>query len=139
MSIPLAEIARCFEGEIPAALATCSAAGEPNLVLLSRVYLVDHHHVAISNQFFTKTVANLAANPVATLVCADPQTCRSYKLLVRFERSEDEGEVFDTVRESIDMIAALTGMTGVFALRAVGVFRVLDVTAVPRGDTDPES
>ena len=98
MSIPLAEIARCFEGEIPTVLATCSAAGEPNVVHLSRVYLVDDHHVAISNQFFTKTVANLAANPLATMVCVDPQTCDSYKLLVRYERSEDEGEVFEAVR-----------------------------------------
>lgn len=139
MSIPLAEIARCFEGEVPTVLATCSAAGEPNLVLLSRVYLVDDHHVAISNQFFTKTVANLAANPLAIMVCVDPQTCLSYKLLARFERSEDEGEVFEAVRRSIDMIAALAGMTDVFALRAVGVFRVLDAMAVPRGDVDPES
>ena len=139
MSIPLAEIARCFEGEIPTALATCSAAGEPNLVLLSRVYLVDDHHVAVSNQFFTKTVANLAANPLATMVCIDPQTCLSYKLLARFERSEGEGEVFEAVRRSIDMIAAMSGMTDIFALRAVDVFRVLDATAVPSGDFDPDS
>ena len=139
MSIPLAEIARCFEGEIPTALATCSAAGEPNVILLSRVYLVDDHHVAISNQFFTKTVANLAANPLAAVVCVDPQTCYAYKLLVRYERSDDEGEIFETVRRSIDMIASLTGMADVFALRAVGVFRVLDASAFPRNDVDPGS
>ena len=63
MSIPLAEIARCFEGEIPTVLATCSAAGEPNVVHLSRVYLVDDHHVAISNQFFSKTVGQPRRQP----------------------------------------------------------------------------
>ena len=60
VSIPLAEIARCFEGEIPAILATCSAAGEPNVGHLSQVFLVDDQHVAISNQFFTKTVGQPA-------------------------------------------------------------------------------
>ena len=57
--VPLSEIARCFEGEIPALMATSSPDGEPNLAHLSRVYLVDDHQVATSNQFFTKTVANL--------------------------------------------------------------------------------
>ena len=103
------------------------------------MYLVDDHHVAISNQFFTKTVANLAANPLAAVVCVDPQTCYAYKLLVRYERSDDEGEIFETVRRSIDMIASLTGMADVFALRAVGVFRVLDASAFPRNDVDPGS
>ncbi|MDP9075546.1 MAG: pyridoxamine 5'-phosphate oxidase family protein [Actinomycetota bacterium] len=130
MTIALADIARCFEGEVPALLATCSPEGEPNLAHLSRVFLVDDQHVATSNQFFTKTVNNLAGNPLATLLCIDPVTVLSFKLLLRHERSEDHGELFDAVRRSIEVIASLTGMAHVFALRAVEVFLVLDVEAV---------
>ena len=130
MRIALTDIARCFEGEIPSLMATCSPEGEPNLAHLSRVYLVDDQHVATSNQFFTKTVSNLAGNPVATLLCIDPVTIISYKLLLQHERSEDEGELFETVRGSIEVIASLTGMAHIFRLRAVEVFRVLDVEAV---------
>ncbi len=132
----LSEISRCFEGEIPSVLATCSADGEPNLAHLSRVFRIDDQHVATSNQFFTKTVANLAANPSAMLVCIDPLTLRGYKLLLRHDHTEDEGEVFDTVRQSIEVIASLTGMTDVFALRCVDVFRVLDVEAIPLSEEE---
>jgi adenylate cyclase len=131
VSIPLADIARCFEGEIPSVIVTSSAAGEPNLAHLSQVLLVDDDHVAASNQFFTKTSANLAANPLATLLCVDPADLLSYKLLVRHERTEDEGPVFDRARRTIELIATATGMVGTFALRSIDVFRVLDVAAVP--------
>ena len=139
MTIALRDIARCFEGEVPSLIATCSPEGEPNLAHLSRVFLVDEHHVATSNQFFTKTVKNLAANPLATLLCIEPVTILPYKLLVRHERSESEGELFDIVCRSIEMIASLTGMSHVFALRSVDVFRVLDVEAVASARSDPAS
>ena len=131
MTVPLADIAPCFEGEVPSVLATSSAEGEPNIAALSHVVLVDADHVATSNQFFTKTTANLAANPLACLIVVDPRTLHSYKLLLRHERSEDSGEHFDRARRSIDAVASLTGMVGVFSLRAIDVFRVLDVALVP--------
>ena len=43
----------------PPVLATCSAAGEPNLTYLSSAQVLDDDHVVLSNQFFGKTVANL--------------------------------------------------------------------------------
>ena len=139
MRIALGDIPRCFEGEVPSLLATCSPDGEPNLAHLSRVYLVDEHHVATSNQFFTKTLRNLAANPLACLLCIEPVTVLTYKLLLRHERSEREGPLFDEVCRSIEVIASLTGMAHVFALRAVDVFRVLDVEGVMTARTDPAS
>lgn len=135
--IPLAELARCFEGEIPCLMATCSAQGEPNLAHLSRVYLVDDEHVATSNQFLTKTAANLVANPMASLLCVDPLTVYSYKLLLCHERTERDGALFEDMRRSIELIASLTGMTGVFALRAAEVFRVLDAEAMAGPDAGP--
>jgi len=131
--IALADIATCFLGEIPATMATCSADGVPNLVHLSQVFLVDDDHVAVSNQFLAKSAANLAANPMATLVLVDPVSYDNFKLLVRLVRSEQEGERFESASTSIDAVAALTGMSDVFQLRSIDVFRVVDVSAVPNG------
>jgi adenylate cyclase len=100
------------------------------------VFRVDDEHVAISNQFFTKTIANLSVNPLATLVLVDPDGLTSYKFLIRHERSEEAGPLFDTMRRSIDSIAALTGMSDVFSLRAAVMFRVLDVSVAPSGGPD---
>ena len=138
MTTRLSDIPRCFEGEIPAMLATASADGTPNLGHLSQVFLVDDQRVAISNQFFTKTMSNLRANPIATLILVDPDDLTSYRFLLRHERSEQSGPVFDAMRRSIDSIAALTGMSEVFSLRSAELFRVLDVSVVPSPGTDGE-
>jgi adenylate cyclase len=130
VSILLRDIVRCLQGEIPAILATCSADGEPNVTHVSQVILVDDTHVATSNQFFSKTTANLLQNPVATLLCPHPDSGISYKLLVQHERSESSGRLFDAARTELEAIAAMTGMSDVFALRAIDVFRVLDVREV---------
>ena len=130
MTVALSDIGRCFEGTIPSIIATSSIDGEPNVAHLSQVFLVDDQHVATSNQFFAKTMANLVENPLATLMCPDPVDITTYKLLVRYEGSHREGPLFDAARASIDAIAALTGMSDVFALRSMDVFRVLDVEAV---------
>jgi adenylate cyclase len=116
-------------------LATSSLDGLPNLAHLSQVLLVDDNHVGLSNQFFTKSCANLAENPLATVVCVEPGTLISYKLLVRHERTEHDGATFESVRRSVDAIASMTGMAEVFSLKAVEVFRVLHVEVVPTRGT----
>jgi adenylate cyclase len=130
MTTALTDIARCFQGTIPSLIATSSSAGEPNLAHLSQVFLVDDQHVATSNQFFAKTTANLAENPLAMLMCPDPLDMTTYKLLVRYEGTQREGALFDAARVSIDAIAALTGMDDVFALKSMDIFRVLNVETV---------
>ena len=72
--VALSEIAACFEGLIPAEIATASADGVPNVTHLSRVHMVDDEQVALSNQFFSKTTRNLAENPHACVVVVDPLT-----------------------------------------------------------------
>jgi len=119
-------------------MATCTAAGVPNLGHLSQVHRVDDHHIAVSNQFLAKSMENLAENPLATLLFLDPANLATYRVLMRHVRTESSGPMFDEVSRSIDAIAAMTGMAGVFALKALEIFRVLDVELVPsRATTRP--
>ena len=127
MSVGLGDIRGCFEGIVPATIATAAADGTPNVTRISKVHLVDDERVAISNQFLSKTSRNLAENPQASLVLIEPGTYDSYKLTIVFERAERRGPLFDRMQRDIEAIAALTGMTGVFKLRSADVYRVLEV------------
>lgn len=130
MTLRLTDIAPCFEGIIPAQIVTVSADGEPNCTHLSRVHLLDDEHVVLSNQFFSKTTRNLAENPVACVVVIDPHTYDQYRMLLRYERTERRGPLFERLRRDIDTIAALTGMEGVFRLRSADVYRVTELEHV---------
>jgi hypothetical protein len=94
------------------------------------VHLVDEDHVALSNQFFSKTSRNLAENPQACVLVVDPIEFHEYRLLVRYERTERRGPVFDRLRDDVDAIAALTGMQGIFKLKAADVYRVVALDRV---------
>lgn len=126
----LGDIAACFEGIVPAEIATASADGVPNVTHLSRVHMLDDERVALTNQFFSKTTRNLAENPLACVVVIDPTNYDSYRLLVQYERTERRGPLFERLRRDIDAIAALTGMEGVFKLRSADIYRVLELEPV---------
>ncbi len=129
-TVTLSEITACFEGIVPAVIATASADGVPNVTHLSRVHFVDDEHVALSNQFFSKTVRNLSENPQACVTVFDPRTYDSYKLVLRYERTERRGPIFDRLRRDVDAIAALTGMHDVFKLRSADVYRVVELERI---------
>jgi predicted pyridoxine 5'-phosphate oxidase superfamily flavin-nucleotide-binding protein len=131
--LTLSEIAACFEGVIPAEIATASADGVPNVTHLSRVHMVDDERVALSNQFFSKTMRNLAENPNACVVVIDPTTYSSYRMMLQYERTERRGPIFERLRRDVDAIAALTGMSGVFKLRSADVYRVVEIGLVHVG------
>jgi adenylate cyclase len=126
----LSDISQCFEGLIPAEIATASADGVPNVTHLSRVHMLDDERIVLSNQFFSKTVRNLAENPRACVVVIDPLTYDSFKLVVQYERTERRGPIFERLRRDVDAIAALTGMEGVFKLRSADVYRVVELEAI---------
>ena len=122
--ITLRHLERSFEGVIPAVIATAGADGVPNVTYLSRIRLVDDDHVALSNQFFSKTTRNLAENPVASLIVTDPWTFEEFRLSLTYERTERRGPVFDRLRDDVAEAAALHGMEGVFQLRTADIYRV---------------
>ena len=98
LDVQLSQLERCFGGAIPAVIATASADGTPNITYLSRVHRVDDERVALSNQFFSKTVQNLAENPRASVLLMDPVTYDQYRLTIAYERTERRGPVFERLR-----------------------------------------
>ncbi len=127
----IAHLRNCFEGAIPSALSTCSPDGAPNIAYLSQVQYVDQCHVATTFQFFNKTRQNILANPYALLKVVDPFTGNSYKLHVRYLRTETSGPLFESMKAKLAGIASHTGMTDVFKLRGADIYEVekFDVVA----------
>lgn len=123
--VVLDDLHRCFEGAVPAVVATADEHGTPNVTYLSRVRRVDDERVALSNQFFSKTARNLAANPRASLLLIDPTTYDEYRLTLVYERTERRGPVFERLVQDVDLVATLTGMEDVFKLRAADIYRVV--------------
>lgn len=127
----LGEIRACFEGAVPAVVATCDAAGMPNVAYISQVYYVDERHVALSFQFFNKTRQNILANPHATALLLHPVTAQFYRLRIRYLRTETGGPLFEGMKAQLAGIASHTGMQGVFRLLGSDVYEVEEVEAVP--------
>ncbi|MFL5308680.1 MAG: GAF domain-containing protein [Polyangia bacterium] len=136
--IPLEQLSRCFEGVVPAMVATCSADGIPNVATISHVQFVDGRHVALSRQFFNKTTRNLLENPRATVTVWDPVNFDVYALGLRYVRAETTGPIFDRMATRVEAIASHTGMTGIFRLLSADIFEVLDVVAITSHLGPPE-
>ena len=114
-----------------ALMVTCSASGVPNVTVISRVYYVDEAHVALSFQFFNKTIKNVRENPRAWVGLVDFLGQADWALDLEFEHSETEGPIFDAMDMQIEAIASATGMSGIFKLRAADIYRVLAVEKQP--------
>ena len=126
----ITSLRRCFEGAVPAVIATCSRDGIPNVSYISEVHYVDPGHVALSFQFFSKTRQNVLENPRATVGVIHPDTGAQYRLAVRYLRTEVSGPLFECMKAKLAGIASHSGMTGVFQLRGADVYRVEAVTEI---------
>lgn len=131
MSLRLSDLSACFEGVIPSIIATASADGMPNISYLSHVVRVDEEHVALSNQFFAKTAANVRANPKVTLILVDGFTGDQFLLDIGFVRSVDVGPLFDKIARQLKASSAQVGMSDVMRLRSADIFQVHGIEKVP--------
>lgn len=128
--IGLRDLADCFEGVIPSILATSAADGTPNIAYLSHVVRVDDEHVALSNQFFAKTAANIRANPQASLLLVSARHGGQFLLELSWVSAVDRGPLFDQIADQLRASSAQVGMAGVMRLKLVDVFRVDAMRAV---------
>jgi len=121
------EIRPALDNGVPCLMVTCSADGTPNATVISQVHYVDDTRVALSFQFFSKTIKNVRENPRAWAGVMDVVGQVDWELDLEFERSETEGPIFDAMDMQIEAIASATGMSGIFKLRAADIYRVLSV------------
>lgn len=111
---------------IPSTICSCSWEGTPNLTYLSIVHRLDDRHVGLSYQFFNKTRRNIMENPLVQVVVVSPETLYQHRLSLCYERTETEGSTFDRMKSDLDAVASQTGMSHVFKLRGVDIYRVLE-------------
>jgi hypothetical protein len=128
------EIRPVLENGIPAVMVTCSGSGVPNTTVISQVFHVDETHVALSFQFFNKTIRNVRENPRANVTLNDITGFTLWILELEFDHSETEGPVFDAMDMQIEAIASATGMSGIFKLRASDIYNVVSVEKQPYGE-----
>src|SRR5690242_15157783 len=102
----LAALRDVMEGAIPATIATCAPDGTPNVSFVSQVHYVDEAHVALSYQFFSKTRANVLANPRATVLAIHPETAAVYRFDLAYLRTETEGPLFESMKAKLAGIAS---------------------------------
>ena len=121
------EIRSALQGMVPSNITSCSLSGEPNTTEISQVYYVDDNHVALSFQFFSKTIRNVRENPFVAVLVAVPENFDQWILDLRYIRSETEGPLFEEMDTKLEVIASMTGMSGVFKLRAADIYEVLSV------------
>ena len=129
--IGLSDLEACFEGVIPSIVATAAADGMPNISYLSHVVMIDPDHVALSNQFFSKTAANILANPMAALLLVDPRNGAQFRIDMVFMESQNTGEVFQHVKTHLHATSAQVGMAEIMRLRAIDIYRVTSITRLP--------
>lgn len=121
------ELRSALQSATNATMVTCSRDGVPNTTVISQVYCVDDEHVALSFQFFNKTIRNVRANPRVVVALVDMQRMCHWVLQLRYDHSEGSGALFDEMEMQLEAIASATGMSGIFKLRAADVYEVLSV------------
>lgn len=137
MTLRLSDLSACFEGVIPSIICTVAADGTPNISYLSHVVRLDEAHVALSNQFFSKTAANIRENPQAALLLVDARNGAQYRLDLRYRETVDSGPIFERMALDLRATSEQIGMADVMRLRGVDIYRVVGLRAVPSPTADP--
>jgi hypothetical protein len=121
------EIKSAMQGIIPSMLVTCSQDGIPNIAYISQVYYVDDTHVALSHQFFNKSIRNLHENPQVAVNIVNPANCHTWRLDLRYSHSESEGDLYEGMCAQLEAIASMMGLENVFHLQCAEVFEILHI------------
>ena len=116
-----------MQGIFPSWITTSSSTGEPNTSVISQIWYVSENEVALSNQFFNKTKRNISENPFAFATIVNPETFDMYNLELEFTRSETEGDLFDEMDMKLEAIASMSGMSGIFELKAADIYRIISI------------
>ncbi len=124
------EMMGAFQGIVPSCIVTCSKEGIPNTTYISQVYYVDENHVALSHQFFNKSIRNIRENPQASINIVNPEDFCMWKLDLEYLRSETEGTTFDQMSTQLEAIASMIGMEDVFKLKCSEIFQVIDIKKI---------
>lgn len=132
-----ADIHPCLQGIVPATIVTCSLDGVPNTTYISQVYFVDETHVALSFQFFNKTIRNVRENPHVVALVTDPMAYRQWHLNLRYDHSETEGDLYDQMEMQLMAVASLHGLEDLMDLKAADVYEVLSVRELDVHESDP--
>ena len=124
------KLKEALEGVIPATLISCSLDGVPNATVISQVWYVDPTHVALSFQFFNKTIRNIRENPNAFVRIIHPEFWHVWGLEITFEHRETEGDIFDAMDIKLEAIASMMGMSDVFKLRGADIYLVNNIIPI---------
>lgn len=128
--IRLSSIRDSFEGVIPSVIATMDASGQPNISYLSHIYYIDERHVALSNQFFSKTSENIRNSNRASAMVVSGRTGVQHILDITFKESLQAGPLFDRLSAHLKAMGHAAGMEEVMRLRAIDIFHVEDCRLV---------
>lgn len=124
------EMKIAMKGIVPSTMSTCNLEGVPNISYISQLYYVDENHVAISNQFFNKTIRNIQENPLACVNIVSPEDFSMWVLDLKYSHSETESDLFEQMEMQLEAIASMQGMEDVFKLQAAEVFTVLSINKI---------
>ena len=127
----LEDLRLCFEGAVPAVIATAVGRRHPQ------------RHLPVEGP----PRRPRARGPVEPVLLQDGEepgrepprqraahraaSYSQFRLHLAYERTERRGPVFERLRGDIEALAALVGMQGVFKLQAADIYRVIDIEAVP--------
>ena len=124
------EIVSGLQGALPSSLATVDKDGTPNVSYISQVFYVDSNHVALSNQFFNKSMRNIKSTGIGTVNVIRPDNLKSWYIKLKYKETKTSGDLFDNMSMQLEAIATMTGMEDVFKLKAAEIFEVTKIEEV---------